>query len=173
MNALVAVRSNATGINNISNEKRTEAAKEVASSNTARTLASLQKADSTTQSSTGTTTTGSTLDRNAFLQLLTLQMQNQDPMSPMDNTQMVAELAQFSSLEQMNTLNDNFTGLTTNVNRLDFLSSNNLIGRTITGTDASGNAVQATVDKVVMQDGAISVLAGSKTVPVENITQVQ
>jgi flagellar basal-body rod modification protein FlgD len=175
MNALVAVRSNATGINNISKEKRAEVAKEVSASSTAKTMAALQKAGVVEKAadSTGTRTVNKELDRDAFLQLLTLQMQNQDPMSPMDNTQMVAQLAQFSSLEQMNTLNTSFTGLKTEMDHLNFLSTNNLIGRTILGADTDGNAVQGKVEKVVMLDGAVSVLAAGKTVPVESILQVE
>ncbi len=51
-------------------------------------------------SKTGTTTTpktNSTLDQSSFLKLLTTQLQTQDPFKPMDNTQMVAQMAQFSS----------------------------------------------------------------------------
>lgn len=50
--------------------------------------------------STGKTTSKSnnTVDQTTFLKLLTTQMQNQDPLAPMDNTQMVAQMAQFSSV---------------------------------------------------------------------------
>ena len=41
------------------------------------------------------------LDKDAFLSLLVTQMQYQDPLSPMDNTEYLAQLAQYSSLEQM------------------------------------------------------------------------
>src|SRR5579875_3049163 len=41
------------------------------------------------------------LNENSFLQLLVTQLQNQDPLAPQDNTQMIAQLAQFSALEQM------------------------------------------------------------------------
>jgi flagellar basal-body rod modification protein FlgD len=175
MNALVAVRSNATGLNNVSREKRAETAKEIASSSNAKTLAALEKAGVVTKAtdSTETRTVNKELDRDAFLQLLTLQMQNQDPMSPIDNTQMVAQLAQFSSLEQMNALNTSFTGLKTEMDHLNFLSTNTLIGRTIIGADTDGNAVQGKVEKVVMLDGAVSVLAAGKTVPVGSILQVE
>lgn len=44
---------------------------------------------------------GDTLDKQAFLQLLMTQMQYQDPLEPMDNTEYVSQLAQFSALEAM------------------------------------------------------------------------
>ncbi len=43
----------------------------------------------------------SELDKDAFIQLLVTQMKYQDPLEPMDNSQMLAQLAQFTALEQM------------------------------------------------------------------------
>lgn len=40
------------------------------------------------------------LDKNAFLKLLSVQLSNQDPLNPQDNTQYIAQMAQFASLEQ-------------------------------------------------------------------------
>ena len=48
------------------------------------------------------------LTTSDFLQLLTTEMNNQDPLQPMDNTAAMAQLAQFSSLDQMNQLSHNF-----------------------------------------------------------------
>ena len=53
----------------------------------------------------------SKLDKDAFLKLLVSQVKNQDPMEPAGSTEYVAQLAQFSSLEQMQNLNDNIVGL--------------------------------------------------------------
>ena len=64
---------------------------------------------STTQSSSSTTSTTNTLGKNDFMSLLIEQMKNQDPLSPMDGTQFAAQLAQFSSLEQLQNLNDSMT----------------------------------------------------------------
>ena len=55
-------------------------------------------ASSTTPSSSGTS--GSDATEQTFLQLLVAQLQNQDPLSPQDSTQFVAELAQFNELDQ-------------------------------------------------------------------------
>ncbi len=47
------------------------------------------------------------LDKDAFLRLLTTQLSNQDPLNPIEDREFIAQLAQFSSLEQMTTMNKN------------------------------------------------------------------
>lgn len=51
--------------------------------------------------STKKTTSNSTLDKEAFLQLLVAQMKYQDPLEPTSNTEYISQLAQFSALEEM------------------------------------------------------------------------
>jgi len=51
------------------------------------------------------------LGREDFLQLLVAQLQNQDPLNPQQNYEYVAQLAQFSTLEQTTTINDNLDAL--------------------------------------------------------------
>ena len=53
----------------------------------------------------------SILDKNAFLKLLVAQMQNQDPLNPLENTEFTAQLAQFSSLEELYNINDNLKSI--------------------------------------------------------------
>jgi len=65
----------------------------------------------------------SDLDRNAFLNLLVTQLRHQDPLNPMDDREFIAQMAQFSALEQMQNLN------TTMSNSASF----NMIGQTIAG----------------------------------------
>lgn len=47
------------------------------------------------------------LDKDAFLRLLTTQLSNQDPLNPIEDKEFIAQLAQFSSLEQMTAMNKN------------------------------------------------------------------
>ena len=54
-------------------------------------------------------TSGSDLDKEAFLNLLVTQMQYQDPLNPSDNTEYMSQLAQFSELEAMNNLSTSFS----------------------------------------------------------------
>ncbi len=54
-------------------------------------------------------TPGGAMGKDQFLQLLVAQMRNQDPTSPMDGTQMAAQLAQFSTVEQLQNANATLT----------------------------------------------------------------
>ena len=59
------------------------------------------------------------LGKDAFLQLLVAQLKNQDPLDPQDNSSYIAELAQFSSLEQMTNVAKNIEALNTVVTNID------------------------------------------------------
>jgi flagellar basal-body rod modification protein FlgD len=86
-------------------------------------LASLYEAPS--PESTG----GSTeLGQDAFLKLLTTQLQNQDPSSPVQNEDFVAQLAQFSSLEQLSSLNGTLEGVYVALAAMNNASMASLLG---------------------------------------------
>ncbi len=78
------------------------------------------------------------LDRDAFLNLLVTQLQNQDPLNPTDSTEFTAQLAQFSSLEQLSNVNDNLKQLQNFQASINNSQAVSLIGKEIT---ANGNSV--------------------------------
>jgi flagellar basal-body rod modification protein FlgD len=93
---------------------------------------------------TSSQTTASDIgSEQAFLQLLITQLKNQDPTNPADPTQFVAELAQFSSLEQM-------TNMNSNIQSLEQMSVVGLIGKTATVADSSapGGFVTGTINGI-------------------------
>jgi flagellar basal-body rod modification protein FlgD len=53
------------------------------------------------------------LDQTAFLRLMTTQLKEQDPFNPMDNTQMVAQMAQFSSVTGISEMNTSLKSIAT------------------------------------------------------------
>lgn len=97
---------------------------------------------------------GSQLNSGDFLSLLTTEMKNQDPMSPVDNTQSMAQLAQFSALSATEELNKSFQNFQSN---FGVLQSASLIGKTVTVStpDGSGNSsnVTGTVASIAVQNG--------------------
>ncbi|GAB1410232.1 flagellar hook assembly protein FlgD [Desulfovibrionales bacterium] len=78
------------------------------------------------------------LGKDAFLKLLVTQLKHQDPLNPLDDKEFIAQLAQFSSLEQMTNISEGITALTEKTAQQDMLSSVNYIGKNVT---ASGNEV--------------------------------
>jgi flagellar basal-body rod modification protein FlgD len=66
-----------------------------------------------TQASSALSSATDTLGRNAFLNLLVTQLQNQDPTQPQADGEFLAQLAQFSQLEQLQQLNDKIDALAT------------------------------------------------------------
>ncbi len=90
------------------------------------------KATSTTSKATNT------LGKDAFMKMMIAQLQNQDPLNPMDGTAFVAQLAQFSSLEQMQNLNTVMSSLPTYLNESSNAQMVNLIGNEAT---AKGNVI--------------------------------
>jgi Flagellar hook capping protein len=111
-----------------------------------------------TSGSTQETDSTSLLGKDDFLKLLAVQMQNQDPMNPMDNSQSIAQLAQFSALEQMNNIATSINTLNTNMTSFMQQSALSqgaaLIGKLVSGVDTDGTTtIEGTVEAVKWLDG--------------------
>ena len=105
-----------------------------------------------TASSSGSS--GQTMGSNDFLKLLTTELRNQDPMQPMDDTQSIAQLAQFSALSATQELNTSFQNFQSN---FGVMQASALIGKkvTVVSTDGTGNSsnITGTVGTIAVQNG--------------------
>src|SRR5471032_1716961 len=86
---------------------------------------------------------GGAMGKDQFMKLLIAQMQNQDPTNPMDGSQMASQLAQFSSLEQLQEVNTNLAGQQTSqgalLGAIQASSAVSTMGHTVV---AAGNQLQ-------------------------------
>jgi flagellar basal-body rod modification protein FlgD len=140
---------------------------------------SLSSSDTTalTQSAAAGQQAASNVDKDAFMKLLVSQLQNQDPMAPQDNQQFIAQLAQFSSLEQMQQLNENILGLAvlqqSNALMAQLTQSSALIGQQVQYIDPqSEQELTGTVSQVKIKDGMATLLIDGEDVPLGNVTTI-
>ncbi|MBP2275039.1 MULTISPECIES: flagellar hook assembly protein FlgD [Sphingomonas] len=83
--------------------------------------------------------TGIKADFNMFLKLLTAQMQNQDPLSPMDTSQYTQQLVQYSQVEQSVQQNTTLNSILSNLNNQGLTQASGMIGRSVTiNSDVAG-----------------------------------
>jgi flagellar basal-body rod modification protein FlgD len=72
-----------------------------------------------------------TLGQDDFLKLMTAQMQNQDPFNPVDNTQMVAQMAQFSQLSGINDMNTTLQAIASKLTGTSAADATSYVGKTV------------------------------------------
>jgi flagellar basal-body rod modification protein FlgD len=97
------------------------------------------------------------LGKDAFLKLLTTQLQHQDPLNPMEDSEFMGQMAQFSTLEQITNM---ATANTAMADNLAFNKSVSLIGRTVTYLDADEQPQTGKVDRVTTTDGKPALTVG-------------
>src|SRR5574337_881567 len=94
-------------------------------------------ASATTQGGSPSTAASNQLGKNDFLKLLTAQLANQDPLQPVDNQAFIAQLAQFSSLEQLQNVSTKLDSLLAATSTSTQVTAASLVGKTV-AFDADG-----------------------------------
>ena len=121
------------------------------------------KATTNTSTASGASTvtgkTKTTLDQSDFLTLLTTQLKNQDPFAPMDNTQMVAQMAQFSSVAGISEMNKTLSGVATKLGSTTASDAMAYVGKTVLteGSTAYPRATGGLDGAIELDDAANSV----------------
>jgi flagellar basal-body rod modification protein FlgD len=115
---------------------------------------------------TGTTSgtaalTSAQAQTDRFLKLLVAQLNNQDPMNPMDNAQMTSQIAQINTVSGIQELNATMTSMSTQFNAMQFLQGSSMVGKGVmlesntlsisNGVAAGAVNLEGAADKVSIQ----------------------
>jgi len=147
----------------------------------------------------GASSNGVDMGKDTFLKLLVSQLQNQDPLEPIDDKEFLAQMAQFSTLEQMRNLSDTMetklgdltevveSNLQENYNALVGISNNlvmqqkfqvmNLLGQNVTAViqqmDGTEEVVEGIARSVAFKEGRVQMTIGDRQLYMDEITQLE
>ena len=108
------------------------------------------------------------LDVNDFLKLITVQLTSQDPMKPMEDTQFISQMANFTSLEQMRTLSKNFESFSSE-QRIS--SAQDYLGKIVSVSTPTGE-VSGEVSSITLADGLPKISIGGKNYDPAKVTKI-
>ena len=116
----------------------------------------------TNTTTTKSTNSSSSLGKDDFLKLLVTQLQTQDPMNPMDDTQFISQMAQFTSLEQMKNMNTS----------VQMTQATSYIGKQVTWDNDQGVEQTGVVKSVRMVNSEPKIIIGDQSIALAKITSV-
>jgi len=107
-----------------------------------------------------------------YMNLLVTQLKNQNPLEPLNNNEMASQLAQFSQLQQLESMNTSFTDVLSGIQRTYAAS---LIGKEVAfvAEGGGGEAATGVIERVFNNiDGEIVLVAGDQTLGLDEIISV-
>jgi flagellar basal-body rod modification protein FlgD len=111
----------------------------------------------------------SKLGKDDFLRILTTQLANQDPSSPLQDKDFIAQMATFSSLEQLTNLNSTFSKFTS----LQMGQHASVIGKEISWLSRDAIKISGVVKGISIQDGSYFYNVGNAKIPVEVVSEIK
>ena len=109
------------------------------------------------------------LTMSDFIKMMVAQLENQDPMAPMSNTEMLQQMSQMRAITANDRLTESIESLTMG-QALSTASS--LIGKTVTGMNTLDQSVTGKVDKVTIENGEAKLYVGSSIISAKNVTAI-
>ena len=104
-----------------------------------------------------------TLNQDDFLKLLVAQLSSQDPMNPKSDSEFVAQMAQFSALEQSRAMQSDMAQL----------QANDMLGRTVELKEEDGELVRGTVDAVHIDAGTPQIVVNGRIYELDSIRSIE
>ncbi|MAI32325.1 MAG: flagellar biosynthesis protein FlgD [Planctomycetaceae bacterium TMED240] len=116
------------------------------------------------------------LDIDDFLKLLISELQNQDPLDPMDNSEMVQQIGQIREIGATDELTKTLSSLSSSQ---ELVTASSLIGKSVEGLAEDSSAVDGIVDRITVETSGenatrtVKVHVGGKTMDIKNIREIQ
>jgi flagellar basal-body rod modification protein FlgD len=116
------------------------------------------------------------LDTDSFLKLLISELQNQDPLNPMENADMIQQIGQIREIGATDQLTSTLSNLASSQ---ELVTASSLIGQKVTGLADDASEVDGIVDRITVVTNAdnnarsIKVHVGDKTMEIKNVREIQ
>jgi len=110
------------------------------------------------------------LDLQAFLKMLIAELRHQDPLSPMNNAEILQQISNIKAIESNQRLSDTLEALMLQQN---LATAYNMLNSEVSGLSDSGQQVAGKADGVLIHDGVVMLRVGEMLVPLKNIREVR
>jgi len=131
---------------------------------TSSTVSAANAAASGSSSSTSTGSTGVDVAQDRFLKLLVAQLNNQDPMNPMDNAQMTSQMAQINTVTGIQQVNDTLQSMAEQFTTMQVLQGSSMVGHDVL---VEGNTLTS---KDGIASGAVDLAGRAESVKIDIVT---
>lgn len=128
-----------------------------------------QSSSSNSTSSSTTTNKMDTLDTSEFIKMMVAELQNQDPMNPMSNSELLQQVGQIRAIDSNDKLS---TTLQSVVLGQNLATAGNMINQTVAGLSDDGNKIIGKVRMVSIDSGEAKLCVGDQTISLKNIAAV-
>lgn len=122
----------------------------------------------TTRGQTGSDTIGG-VELDDFMKLLIAELQNQDPMNPMDNHQILQQVSQIREIESNSKLTDTLESVLLGQN---MTTASNMLGKFIAGLTKDGQLVTGQVERISVTDGLPALHVGEHMIDLKSVTEI-
>ena len=109
------------------------------------------------------------LDMDHFLTLMITELQNQDPLNPMDNAQILQQISQIREIEATTSMQETLEAVLLGQN---LANASSLINKKVTGLTDAGDQVQGAVERVSVAENKVQLTIGGKNVSLSNVSEI-
>jgi flagellar basal-body rod modification protein FlgD len=113
---------------------------------------------------------GGSLDSSQFMQILMAQLTHQNPLEPMDSSEMTTQFSQLNSLEELRNIRTAMESVSA-TNQVTYMA--NLIGKTVKASRSDGKVIEGVVDGVITEASNPQVKIGTETVDLVDILEIK